>query len=390
MSPSSSENGSAQSDRARRRPHVAEWFGHRVFPLVANSQAANDAQHSETCPFLSSTLRRKTECIKSENSKGVCAISAESNGPRQDWLVCPYRALDDSLLSQMVRRLYGVSAHEPVFIAPAVTLDDPALKPQIMQRLQPHSGERVFVYFQDKLGGEIGLRKTNASPELSFDITVVELLAGNQDTQQAADEIVDVLIGRYGVIELQTTDTHGSYKHAVSALKSALDLHGSTFAEQLSSNPEWAGRKVEGPNISNVFKRTFYQVAFKFQVTKRNTSVGCVLALPKPVWDSWQPFLGAPKLTRMPDGTSRLLDDDTTQPSDWIYVFDIDEEPGQQGDPADLDVCLVIGTDAATLSRAALDIAPARAVEHGGSQDVVVEALLRRLRRYLPDIGANI
>ena len=35
---------------------------------------------------------------------------------------------------------------------------------------------RVFVYFQDKLGGEISLSRTGASPELSFDITVVELL----------------------------------------------------------------------------------------------------------------------------------------------------------------------------------------------------------------------
>jgi len=87
-----------------------------------------------------------------------------------------------------------------------------------------------------------------------------------------------------GVIELQTTDTHGSYGHAVKALNSALDLHHDHFPEQLAQNPEWAGRKIEGPNISNVFKRTFYQIAFKFQVTKQDTSVGCALALPQPVW----------------------------------------------------------------------------------------------------------
>ena len=105
-----------------------------------------------------------------------------------------------------------------------------------------------------------------------------------------------VTVGKYGVIELQTTDTHGSYSHAVTALSSALDLHKDRFSDQLAENPEWAGRKIEGPNISNVFKRTFYQIAFKFQVTKRETSVGCALALPQPVWDSWQPFLGAPEL----------------------------------------------------------------------------------------------
>lgn len=85
---------------------------------------------------------------------------------------------------------------------------------------------------------------------------------------------------------------------------------------------------------SNVFKRTFYQIAFKFQVTKKGTSVGCALALPQPVWDSWRPFLGAPDLHEQPDGTWRLMDDQATQPRDWIYVFDIDTEPGAGGEPA--------------------------------------------------------
>ena len=43
------------------------------------------------------------------------------------------------------------------------------------------AGGRVFVYFQDKLGGEISLSRTGASPELSFDITVVELLPAASD-----------------------------------------------------------------------------------------------------------------------------------------------------------------------------------------------------------------
>ncbi len=147
------------------------------------------------------------------------------------------------------------------------------------------------------------------------------------------------------------------------------------------------GRKIEGPNISNVFKRTFYQIAFKFQVTKRETSVGCVLALPQPVWDSWQPFLGAPELREQSDGTSRLLDDHASHPSDWIYVFDIDSQPGPHGQPAPIRVNLVVGTDAATLSRAAFEVAPARAVAHGGEYDAVAEAITRRLGRYLSGIN---
>jgi len=285
----------------------------------------------------------------------------------------------------MVCRLYGIPPLDPVVIQPVVALADEAGKSEILNAV--HGGGRVFVYFQDKLGGEISLSRTGASPELSFDITVVELLPATSDDLWPGLSDPAVTVGKYGVIELQTTDTHGSYSHAVTALTSALDLHKERFSDQLAENPEWAGRRIEGPNISNVFKRTFYQIAFKFQVTKRETSVGCALALPQPVWDSWQPFLGAPELHEQLDGTWRLLDDQAVRPSDWIYVFDIDTQPSPGGRPAPIRVSLVIGTDAATLSRAAFEIAPARAVAHGGEHDAVAETIARRLGRYLSEIG---
>jgi hypothetical protein len=356
-----------------------------VFPVVDVSPAAVRQQKSGRCPFLSETLATATPCVKAENSSGVCTISASSNGPRQDWLVCPYRALDNNLLTAMVRRLYGVDSQVPVLIRPAITLEDPAIRRETLEAVAPGDPRRVFLYFQDKLGGEISLSATPASPALSFDITVVELLPAQRDFL-VDDGIAPVRVGKYGVIEMQTTDTHGSYTQAVTALGNALDLHGSHFPQMLADNPEWAGRKVEGPNISNVFKRTFYQIAFKFQITRRDTSAGCVLALPQPVWDSWQLFLGAPQLHEQPDGTWRLLDDREASPADWIYVFDIEDQPGQDGSPAPINVRLVIGTDAATLSRAAFDIAPAKAVEHGQGIDAVMSTIVRRLGAYLPDI----
>jgi hypothetical protein len=376
---------SSQPARAVSRPHIAEWFGHRVFPTVSAGDTPIDDQQSERCPFLTQTLKHSTPCVKAPNSRGVCTISASSNGPRQDWLVCPYRALDDGLLGDMVCRLYGIPPLDPVVIQPVVALADEAGRSEILNAV--HGGGRVFVYFQDKLGGEISLSRTGASPELSFDITVVELLPATSDDLWPGLSDLAVTVGKYGVIELQTTDTHGSYSHAVTALTSALDLHKERFSDQLAENPEWAGRRIEGPNISNVFKRTFYQIAFKFQVTKRETSVGCALALPQPVWDSWQPFLGAPELHEQLDGTWRLLDDQAVRPSDWIYVFDIDTQPSPGGRPAPIRVSLVIGTDAATLSRAAFEIAPARAVAHGGEHDAVAETIARRLGRYLSEIG---
>lgn len=364
------------------RPHIAEWFGHRVFPDVSASLGALDDQRAGRCPFLTQTLKADTPCVKARNSRGVCTISASSNGPRQDWLVCPYRALDDHLLSDMVRRLYQIPASELIVIRPVLALAQDPGRSEILGAVR--GGRRVFVYFQDKLGGEIGLSRTPASPEMSFDITVVELLHGQPISPIPGETRVSV--GKYGVIELQTTDTHGSYQHAVTALTNALDLHRDRFAALLAENPEWAGRRMEGPNISNVFKRTFYQITFKFQVTRRDSSSGCALALPRPVWDSWQPFLGAPALHKQQDGTWRLLDDHSSEPRDWIYVFDIDLRPRTDGLPAPVTVDLVIGTDAATLSRAALEVAPAKAAEHGGEVDAVLGAITRRLSRYLPGI----
>ena len=384
MSPERRVGRDSQPDRAASRPHIAEWFGHRVFPTVSSGDTPIDDQQSKRCPFLTQTLKRSTPCVKAPNSRGVCTISASSNGPRQDWLVCPYRALDDGLLGDMVCRLYGIPRLDPVLIRPVVALADEAGRSEILDAVS--GAGRAFVYFQDKLGGEISLSKTGASPELSFDITVVELLSVSTD-HRAGLSGPAVTVGKYGVIELQTTDTHGSYSHAVTALNSALDLHKARFSNQLRENPEWSGRKIEGPNISNVFKRTFYQIAFKFQVTKRETSVGCAPALPQPVWDSWQPFLGGPELHEQPDGTWRLLDDQSVRPSDWIYVFDIDTEPSPGGRPAPIHVSLVIGTDATTLSRAAFEVAPAKAVAHGGEHDAVAEAITRRLGRYLSELS---
>lgn len=356
-----------------------------MFPVVATGGPATDDQAARRCPFLTQTAGTEVECVKNSNSRakereansrGVCTVSASSNGHRQDWLVCPYRALDSSLLAGMVRRLYGLSQSQPVVIRPVSALSDAATRDEVLNAAQDATPARAFVYFQDKLGGEIGISKSPASPQLSFDVTVIELMGQAEDLR----------VGRYGVIELQTTDTHGSYAQAVTALSSALDLHRDAFHAVLQQNLDWAGRKVEGPNISNVFKRTFYQIALKFQLTRRDTSVGCVLALPQPVWDSWQPFLGAPDLRQQTDGTWRLLDDTEANPSDWIYVFSISEDQGHNGAPAPIHVSLVIGTDAATLSRAAFDVAPAKALAAGDGTDAVVNAIIRRLASYLPGL----
>jgi len=320
-------------------------------------------------------------CVKSANSRGVCTISAASNGPRQDWLVCPHRALDDDLLHSMTRRLFGMGEQEQLHVVPVTNLADPAVRDRLIADVHDPATARQFLTFQQLFGGEISLPRSPASPELSFDATVVEVEPG----------AAGVRLGRYGVIEMQTTDTHGTYKHAVDALRGALDLHADDFGTQIAAHPDWPGRRVEGPNISNVFKRTFYQVMFKFQITRRESSAGCILALPRPVWDSWQAFLGSPTLTDAGDGTHWLSGpgEPPVRPlaPNWIYVFDIDEQPPADAGPTPIDIYRVVATDAPTLSRLALELAPTNAIGDRLDEDTVMLALRRRTSDYLGGIS---
>jgi hypothetical protein len=162
LSPERQVRRASQPGRAASRPHIAEWFGHRVFPTVSSGDTPIDDQQSGRCPFLTQTLKQSTPCVKAPNSRGVCTISANSNGPRQDWLVCPYRALDDGLLGDMVCRLYGIPPLDPVLIRPVVALADEDGRSEILAAV--NGAGRVFVYFQDKLGGEISL-SSEAPPQ---------------------------------------------------------------------------------------------------------------------------------------------------------------------------------------------------------------------------------
>ncbi|HEX5143318.1 MAG TPA: hypothetical protein VFW21_05560 [Mycobacterium sp.] len=376
----------SKEEREFLRPHIAEWFGHRVFPTVADHPNARRDQLAQCCPFLSRVAEKDMSCVKSDNSRGVCTISAGSNGPRQDWLVCPHRALDDDLLLAMIRRLFGLDANTAVHVIPVTNLSDDAVRERVIADALDPAKPLQFLTFQQLFGGEISLPRSPASPELSFDVTVVEVVPSSADDGQ-------VSLGRYGVIEMQTTDTHGTYRHAVDALRGALDLHENDFGAQVAAHPDWPGRRVEGPNISNVFKRTFYQVMFKFQISRRASSSGCILALPRPVWDSWLPFLGAPDVVDMGDGTHRLRAPGEAMPDvkdpapNWIYVFDIAEQPPADGNTTPIDIQFVIATDAPTLSRLALDIAPANAIGEEHHEDSVVHALQRRAGSYVVDLG---
>ena len=354
---------------------VSEWFGYRTFPHVHGSTDALQTQTGGHCPFLTAATRQKRECVKNASSSGVCTINNASNGSRQDWLVCPYRALDPDLIEDVVRRLFRAPRDQRLLVVPAPALANHAMRDEIIR--QAHDGALAVVYMQNKLGGEISVGATDRSPELSFDMTIVEL---------AADDGGPVRLGRFGVLELQTMDFHGSYRRAVQNLKDALRLHGPDFAEVLQQNQRWLADRIEGPNITNVFKRTFYQMMLKFQLGVHPLSVGAALAIPQAVWDSWQPHLGRPHLVSQGDGTHALHVSGARHSGAraWIYVFDVDEKGDMH--PSPIVVRRAIATNAASIAYYALEEVPNHAFSEAGSAGAILAAIQRRVSAWWPEL----
>lgn len=357
-----------------RGNYISEWFGHRVFPIVSSTPEALADQQAHRCPFLSAATGESRECIKTQAALGTCTINSSSNGQRQDWLICPYRALDRNLLEQVTRRLYRVEPNHRVFIAPAPTMARAADRKQLLGALR--AGDTCLLYVQDKLGGEISISATERSPELSFDVTLVQVL-------ESAD---GVTLGRYGIFEGQTMDFHGSYRAVVDNLKHALRLHGDRFHETVAANQGWLSERIEGPNIANVFKRTFYQMVLKFQIAADETCAGCALAIPAAVWDSWQRHLGKPELVDRGDGVSALqFGTAEGRTPAWIYVFDLDSTSSLSPNP--IVMTRVIATDADSIVHYALKVAPEAAVAGVGQADRVIRSIRQRVGKWWPELG---
>jgi hypothetical protein len=357
---------------------ISEWFGHRVYPTVRASAKAQADQKRGLCPFLGSAVGKggAVTCIKPSNSRGVCTVSSNSNGFQQDWVVCPYRTIDSPIFAHSTQRLFRLHANQPFHLIPAPALAEEKTRTDVQRQLA--NGHAVFIYFIDKLGGEIDLPGSARSPKFKLDTTIVELRQESASTLNLA---------RYAVVEVQTMDFHGSYKHATTSLVHALQLHPKDFPKQLHAHPEWAAEEIEGPNISNVFKRTIYQVLFKLRFGHQPDCAGCILALPKAVWDSWQPHLGAPKLEQLADGTWQIAgstnaDIHSKQPG-WIYLFDIDAKSELSPNP--ISVTHEIRIESETLSKLAFTVAPELAMEHIGGDAGLKAIIQRRMATFWPE-----
>jgi hypothetical protein len=352
---------------------IAEWFGHRIFPIVVANERTMTDQRNHRCPFLTRVEVEPQECVKPEKSKGVCTISSTSNGPRQDWVVCPYRIFDGRLIDDVTARVYGVSDPSLLRTFAAPTLAKTEVRTAIQETLA--EGRRVLVYFDEKLGGEISLRATSRSPEMSFDVTLVEVVATPGGLS----------LRKFAILEAQTMDFHGSYAHAVSKLKMAVNLFPDTYGEQIQSHPEWAAEKIEGPNIANVVKRTLWQTFFKFGFGATDRCAGTALVIPQSVWDSWQPFLGAPQLAQNADGTYSLTKPGESLPKKvpaWIYVIDIDTVTPLT--PNRLVVNSVIATTSEALVHYALVESPRYAADALLADAGIYMTLQRRIKQFWP------
>jgi hypothetical protein len=86
-------------------------------------------------------------------------------------------------------------------VVPASILGDPAERASLIESIDANG--RGYVFFRDKLGGEISVAGTPRSPEMAFDVTAVEVRPDGAGGFMAA---------RYGVLEIQTMDYHGTYR----------------------------------------------------------------------------------------------------------------------------------------------------------------------------------
>ena len=157
------------TDGSLRGNFISEWFGYRTYPLVHAGTTALQVRREGRCPFLTAVTRSSQDCVKASSSSGVCTINNASNGSRQDWLVCPYRALDPDLIESVVRRLFEAEPGQSVMAIPAPAITRQETRDELLDHAQ--AGGVTVVYLQNRLGGEISVKATARSPELSFDYT---------------------------------------------------------------------------------------------------------------------------------------------------------------------------------------------------------------------------
>jgi hypothetical protein len=349
---------------------IAEWFGHRVWPSVSDTENARNDRSRRRCPFLSVATGETMQCIKRASGwkepYGVCTISSDSNGLRQDWIACPYRTLDQhfTLLESAVQDAYDIPPQAAILLLPLTVLHKQEQRARI--KAATDRGARVFLFTSQKLGGEIELPETNASPGAAVDMSVIEVTALDIDGKPIA-------FGKHLFYEIQTSDFHGSPLHAAALLRDACPqgVAAENYHEALNANVEICGTGVEGPNKANIFKRTIYQMIFKIELARETECAGFAIVLPIPVWDSWLKHLGQPELIKSEAGETNFtlpMPPNAAKTSGeraraTVYVFDTDQESAES--PLPLKIVQRVDVSADALSYHAFVRASNEAIQRG-------------------------
>ena len=348
---------------------ISEWFGYRVWNSVDDTEKALHDQSGRICPFLTAAIGDTTSCVKVSNKDktGVCTISSDANGTREDWLACPYRTLDEEfrLLTEAVRVLFKIPEDTAIKLYSGEKLKRPEYRVELANDVEnPHV--MTFVFLAQKLGGEVDLPETPGSPGAKVDVSVIHILACDETG-------TPVKFGRHFFYEIQTSDFHGSPLHAFGALADLCPVGSgcADFHERLRNDIEICGTGVEGPNKANVFKRTFYQIALKIAVSNTDDCAGFVIVIPKSVWASWRIHLGNPELAKGTGVKRALLANGENAEKafenarSWIFVFDIDVTAATTPHP------LVIEQQITVSQTSLLQHAFERAVEQTKKYEVV-------------------
>jgi hypothetical protein len=251
-----------------------------------------------------------------------------------------------------------------MLLLPLTVLHHPKQRQKIRRAFR--TGTRVFLFASQKLGGEIDLPETDASPGAAVDMSVIEVTAADPDGKPSQ-------FGDHLFYEIQTSDFHGSPLHAAALLRD-LCPRGSAHKgdhDRLKEQVEVCGTGVEGPNKANIFKRTIYQMIFKIELTRAPQCSGFAIILPVPVWESWLRHLGRPRLVQASAAPTTLILREPHEKEETpgersratVYVFDIDRDSPRK--PSPLIIVQRVIISAGALSYYAFELASNEAIRRG-------------------------
>ena len=125
----------------------------------------------------------------------------------------------------------------------------------------------------------------------------------------------------------------------------------------------------------------------KFKLSGQGAAAGTVLALPRSVWDSWQPFLGAPQLEDEAPGVKRFKianGEKTEDLNSFICVFDLDSHHNAAISPVTIDHFVRVSPE--QLAHHAFTEVPNHMLHAIQSSDAILSRIKTRLGEWWPDL----